>query len=341
MFLFLDANVIVGNPLLRGRQWDAVADAVVSDSLDLYVSELVVDEAVARYRDAASLRERAATKALRAWSPAARDLISQGISASQVFARDYEEHLRARLNQMGAEIVGYPQPDHREIVTRAIARAAPFDSDGNGYRDALLWHSFMDLLLTTEPEDPFAYFLSADKRAFGPQRHNQLFEEIESLKVGWEVQILTSIADFDVPGQFLDEEGSLDRVQERQLHDAVEGALLAGGAPNDFTHVFADQSGFDAADISEVLTLDVHAERVQIERKSRELWINYRAEATCLVRLESVEVLDDDAGDYATNRNDAVSVLELSGNAYSAGSSIDDVASLRLVAVDGDPVKGR
>lgn len=173
------------------------------------------------------------------------------------------------------------------------------------------------------------------------QQSHQLFEEIESLEVGWEVQILTSIADFDVPGQFLDEEGSLDRVQERQLHDAVEGALLAGGVPNDFTHVFAEQSGFDAADISEVLTLDVHVERVQIERKSRELWINYRAEATCLVRLESVEVLDEDAGDYATNRNDAVWVLDLSGNAYSSGSSIDDVASLRLVAVDGDPVKGR
>ena len=62
MLLFLYSSVIVSNPLLRGRQWDAVADAVVSDMLDLYVSELAIDEAVARYRDAAGLRERAATK---------------------------------------------------------------------------------------------------------------------------------------------------------------------------------------------------------------------------------------------------------------------------------------
>lgn len=341
MFLFLDANVIVGNPLLRGRQWDAVADAVVSDALDLYVSELVVDEAVARYREGSSLRERAAAKALKTWPPAARELLAQAISASQLFARDYEYHLRGRLDQMGAEIVDYPQPDHREIAARAIARSAPFDSDGNGYRDALLWHTFIDLLLTTEPEDPYASLLSADKRAFGPQRQRQLLGEVEGLEVEWEVQILTSIADFHVPGQFLDEEGALDLIQERELRDSVEEALLAGGTPNDFTHVFAERVGFDAADISEVLTLDIHAERVLIERKSRELWINYTAEATCLVRLESIEVLDEDAGDYATNRDDAVWVLELDGNAYSTGSRVDDIASLRLVSVDGDPMSGR
>ncbi|KXC04460.1 PIN domain-containing protein [Microbacterium hominis] len=336
MFLFIDANVIVGNPLLRGRQWDAVADAVIAGMLDLYVSELVVDEAAARYRDAASMRERAATRSLKEWPPAARELVTRAISASQVFSRDYEKHLRARLDQIGAEVIDYPQPDHRDIAARAIARSAPFDSDGNGYRDALLWLSFLDLLLTTEPEDPYAYFLSADKRAFGPQRQRQLFEEIDGLEVEWKVQILASIADFKVPGQFLDEEGALDAIQERQLHDAIEGALLAGGTPNDFTHVLAKRAGFDAADISEVLTLDVHAERVQVERKSREIWINYAAAATCLVKFESIEILDEDAGEYATDRDDAVWFLELNGDAYSSRARVDEVASLRLVSVEGD-----
>ena len=75
---------------------------------------------------------------------------------------------------------------------------------------------------------------------------------------------------------------------------------------------------------------------VQIERKSRDLWINYTAQATCLVKLESVEILDEDAGDYATHRDTAVWVLDLSGNAYSSGNRIDEVASLRLDTIEGD-----
>ncbi|RCL89745.1 hypothetical protein [Microbacterium bovistercoris] len=160
--------------------------------------------------------------------------------------------------------------------------------------------------------------------------------EIEKLDVEWEVKILESISDFKVPGQFLDDEGSLDYEQERQLHDAVQDAVLAGGTPKDFTHSLAAKTEFDVADVLEVLLLDVNVEGVQIERKSRDLWINYTAQATCLVKLESVEILDEDAGDYATHRDTAVWVLDLSGNAYSSGNRIDEVASLRLDTIEGD-----
>lgn len=334
--MLLDANVIVGNPLLRGRQWDAVADAVASEALDLYVPELAVDEAVARYRDSAALREREAKKALKTWPPRSRELVQEAINASESFAAEYESLLRARLEQMGAEIVGYPEVEHREVALRAISRSAPFDREGNGYRDALHWYVFVDLLLTCEPEDPHAFLLSADKRAFGPARRSELLAEIEKLDVEWEVKILESISDFKVPGQFLDDEGSLDYEQERQLHDAVQDAVLAGGTPKDFTHSLAAKTEFDVADVLEVLLLDVNVEGVQIERKSRDLWINYTAQATCLVKLESVEILDEDAGDYATHRDTAVWVLDLSGNAYSSGNRIDEVASLRLDTIEGD-----
>lgn len=139
MFLLLDANVIVGNPLLRGRLWDAVADAVVSDALDLYVSELAVEEVSARYRDAAAVRERTLEKNLKSWPPESRALITNAIKASRDFAAGYEQLLRDRLEEMGAEVVDYPEVDHRDIARRAIARTAPFDGEGNGYRDALHW----------------------------------------------------------------------------------------------------------------------------------------------------------------------------------------------------------
>lgn len=337
MFLLLDANVIVGNPLLRGRLWDAVADAVVSDALDLYVSELAVEEVSARYRDAAAVRERTLEKNLKSWPPESRALITNAIKASRDFAAGYEQLLRDRLEEMGAEVVDYPEVDHRDIARRAIARTAPFDGEGNGYRDALHWYTFVDLLLTKEPEDPYAFLMSGDKRAFGPRRHAELLAEVEELDAGWEVGFLQSISEFEVPGQFLDEDGDLGNAQESQLFAAINDALQAGGMPKDFTHVLADRASFDAAEISEVLSMDVIVDRVQIERRSGDLWINYSAQATCLIELESLEVVNENDREYATIRDSAVWNLSLSGNAYSSGEDVNEVASLRLVAIDGEP----
>jgi hypothetical protein len=338
VFLFIDANVIVGNPLLRGRHWDAVGDAAASGTLDFYVPELAVAEAVARYRDAAKVRERALSKELRRWPPDAREQLDGAILNSRSFSSDYESLLRKRLEQMGAVITDYPDVPHSDVAKRAIRRAAPFDIEGNGYRDTLHWYSFIELLEELEPEDPFAFLLSGDKRAFGPQRQTELLAEVEALGVEWEVAFLASIAAFVVPGQFLDEDTHLDWAQGEELQAAVRDGLLAGGLPDDFTHVIADRAHFDNAQIVDVLSLSVQANRVQMERKSRDLWIGYSARAMCQVELETIEVLDEESGDYAVIRDTKSWELMVSGYAYSSGQDIENVASLRLDDIE-DPAQ--
>jgi hypothetical protein len=336
VFLFIDANVIVGNPLLRGRHWDAVADAAASGTLDLFVPELAIAEAVARYRDAAKVRERALSKEVRRWPPTAREQLDGAISSSRRFSSDYESLLRERLEHMGAVVTDYPDVPHSDIAKRAIDRAAPFDVEGNGYRDTLHWYSFIELLEELEPEDPFAFLLSGDQKAFGPKRQTELLAEVEALGVEWDVAFLASIAAFVVPGQFLDEDAHLDWTQSKELEAAVRDALLVGGLPDDFTHVIADRAHFDNAQIVDVISLSVQANRVQMERKSRDLWISYSARASCQIELETIETLDEESGDYAVVRDARTWELMVSGSAYSAGQDIESVASLRLDDIE-DP----
>lgn len=338
MFLLLDANVMFANPLLRGRQWDSVADAVVSETLEVFVPLLAIEETVARIKDAAAARQRALKKDMRVWPAEARELLKQAIEASQRFADDYETQLRGRLRQMGAEIREYPNVDHQVIAERAITRRAPFDPDGNGYRDALHWHTFLELLEEVEPEDPYAVLLSADRKAFGPHRHDELTAEADRLGYGWNVQFLSTINDFSVPGQFHEEGGGLVASQVRELQEAVERALRYGGWPDDLAGALASRAGFDEAHVAIIESLAFTGVEVRVERKSGDLWVSYDAKATCMIEFESIEIVDEELGEYATNRDSRRWTLALTGAAYSTRETFEDVASLRLDDRGGDPI---
>ncbi|QIG39111.1 DUF4935 domain-containing protein [Microbacterium sp. 4R-513] len=334
VFLFVDANAIVSNPLLTGREWDAVADAAVSEILDLYVPELAVQEAVARYRDSARTRQRELRKQLRRWPPSARVLLEDAVAASDRFADGYDRALRERLTQMGAYIIQYPRVPHEDVAMRAIRRGAPFDAEGNGYRDALHWHSFLELLEELEPEDPIAVLLSADKKAFGPLRHEELLREVEELGVEWEVDFVTHVTDFVVPGQFFDEEQALDYLQMTQLERAIRESLLAGGWPVDFSSTLARRANYDSAEVAKVLDMHVEELTVRMERRSRDLWLTFTANAKCRIRFETVEILDEEVGDFTVVKDVQQWTLEVEGSAYSERSEIRSVSAIRLVSAE-------
>jgi hypothetical protein len=335
MFLFLDANVIIANPLLRGPHWDSVSDAVVVDVLDLYVPRLAFEEAVTRYREAAHARERALRKTLRSWPPESREHLESALHASATFAAGYSAALAERLHQMGAEILDYPDVAHTEVASRAMRRLAPFDANGNGYRDALHWYSFLELLDTADESDPEAYLLSADKKAFGIHQQQSLLQDIESMDSEWVVRFVHDIADFPVPGHFLDEAGAMDWELDRQLEAAVTDAVKAGGSPSDFTHTLAQQARHDSADVVDVISLSVDVTQVRIERRTRDLWINFTAVAGCRVAFESMDLVDEERGDLAFVQEEKRMIFHLEGNAYSDNRGIDQVSPLRLIdAVD-------
>jgi PIN domain len=334
VFLFVDANAIVSNPLLRGRDWDTVADAAVSEVLDVYVSELAIQEAVARYGAFARTRERELRKQISKWPPTARALLDEAAAASTAFALDYDRALRERLTQIGAFIKPYPRVSHESVALRAIRRGAPFDAEGNGYRDALHWHSFLELLEEVEPEDPIAVLLSNDKKAFGPLHQDELRREAEEVNSEWEVKFLAHISDFIVPGQFFDDEESLEQFQINHLERAIRESILAGGWPVDFSSTLARRANFDSAEVLSVQDLRLDELTVRMERRSRDLWLTFTASANCGIQFETVEIVDEEAGDYTVVQDAQVWTLKFEGSAYSEGSDIRAVSAIRLLEAE-------
>ena len=61
-------------------------------------------------------------------------------------ATDYREQLLIRLENMGVELLPWPEASHEDVVMRAANRQPPFNDQGSGYRDALVWLSCLDLI---------------------------------------------------------------------------------------------------------------------------------------------------------------------------------------------------
>jgi PIN domain len=58
----------------------------------------------------------------------------------------YGPHLDERLADFHATMLAMPTVGHAELVERALLLRKPFREKGTGYKDALIWHSILELL---------------------------------------------------------------------------------------------------------------------------------------------------------------------------------------------------
>lgn len=52
---------------------------------------------------------------------------------------------RERLEAQFDRILDYPDTQHEVLVSRAVTRIKPFDEEGEGYRDAMIWETVLEL----------------------------------------------------------------------------------------------------------------------------------------------------------------------------------------------------
>jgi hypothetical protein len=58
----------------------------------------------------------------------------------------FEEQTRDTLSEWDVEVLPIPSPDHESVVRRDLERRKPFNKEGKGYRDYLIWLSVLEVL---------------------------------------------------------------------------------------------------------------------------------------------------------------------------------------------------
>jgi hypothetical protein len=144
-WVVLDATVFGGHDrYLESAAGRLLRDESAAGRLRIAVPEGVLIESEANHRRAVqAAREKlvASHEALRQFSlpsPQGRDL--------RPWRLRYREELEQVLLRASGELLTIPAVSHLNLLERAAARRRPFDGRGEGYREALIWESVLELL---------------------------------------------------------------------------------------------------------------------------------------------------------------------------------------------------
>lgn len=77
----------------------------------------------------------------------------------------YDRFLRRDIDKQGWQLAPTPAVLHDVLVNKAISRTKPFNESGTGYRDALIWHTLLEIMFGHDDET--VVLISNDQKAFG------------------------------------------------------------------------------------------------------------------------------------------------------------------------------
>jgi hypothetical protein len=201
VILILDTNAMFSRPELQGRQWSAVKDAVEEGALAVVVPRIVVAELTGRTRkerNKSCPTNRPAHNA----PPAVLEAFNKMVEQVALWADGYDAEPIIRA--AGFVIVPTPVIDHDALSQRAIDRIAPFDEGGNGYRDALHWHTVLNQLRAHPDEQ--VVFMSNDAGFRSSKRSGELdphlAAEVAEILTTGTFALVRSLNDFEVPGKY-------------------------------------------------------------------------------------------------------------------------------------------
>ena len=165
MLVVLDANALTADPRLDGSVWEVLATRVAAGYDTVVVPAAAFIEVVANQRREVMIVHQVLDKhRSRLRKLGADDAGSAFRESVDQLGSDYEAWLQDRLAAFGFVVDPMPNVEHETLVAWATQRRRPFNHNGDGYRDALVWSTVVARLARTHTDG--AVLVSGDKKAF-------------------------------------------------------------------------------------------------------------------------------------------------------------------------------
>lgn len=192
MKIVLDTNILCQDYFLKSLQAQLLLENHKVINGNLCIPQVVVDETINRYKEDLQEAVEKATKTNR--------VLQKLLGSDENIDIDIENkvavmstELMKKLNQHKVDILPYPKVSHEEIVSRDLSRKKPFQRDGKGYRDTLIWENIKSLYGWGIDD---LVFISNNPKDFGggPSFDPELESEIKSPK---RLKIVRSLKEFN------------------------------------------------------------------------------------------------------------------------------------------------
>jgi hypothetical protein len=183
----IDTNQIRDFPMFRSRDWDELLSKAEDWDLRIALPEVCLQEAISvvrrKWTEKRGQIKKIHVNELGLGEQGILDEIDSKIAG-------YEDALKTRLTEIGAEIVPIPESvEILDVMQRAIDRRAPY-SEGkkDGFRDTLIWHTARRI--AADDTDCEVWLVSANHTDFGDKTedleacpyplHPHLIEDLEA-----------------------------------------------------------------------------------------------------------------------------------------------------------------
>lgn len=190
--IFLDTNVFSVDSSLSSAAWDSLQNAAQSGLIELAISEVTVQELNRQVHEKAqSLFEKVSSEH--------EALKQHGIVTTPTVLVDtdtFDSEFRERLKRRLVRVQPLPAVPHTEVLARDIAVRQPFNRGGKGYRDTLIWHSFLDWQAAHTASPTRAIFVTDNIKDFGGDGKLHLAEALNAeLPCGVAVRLERKLTD--------------------------------------------------------------------------------------------------------------------------------------------------
>ena len=159
----------------------------------VHVPAVAIDEATAEIEKELEKDKRQAVTSLRKWG---RILdMPLGSLLDDLNPQEEAGRLRTKLEACDS-VLAYPDVPHEELVQWAIQRRKPFDQNGSGYRDSLIWKSVVELAAISDSQVVLLAcdgdFKGSDDNLAEDLKADLVKQGLEQNKVGWSAPRKTS-----------------------------------------------------------------------------------------------------------------------------------------------------
>lgn len=191
MYIAIDSNAIFHDFHLTNPSSQLLLKFARETRTRLLIPQIVLDETLNNFGREINLASDSINKLLRDDSPR--------IDIKEEITR-FKSKLEAKLLKgLNAEILNIPDIAHNVLIKRAMMRKRPFNQQGSGYRDALIWFSLLEFLKKSKET---AFFVTNDIKAFWNDKRDALHPDlIEDLTLAGlqkeSVSIFASVEDLN------------------------------------------------------------------------------------------------------------------------------------------------
>ncbi len=288
MKIFLDTNIFYNDWFMKNANFKYLFNYINNEGHSLILSELVVEEVE-------NIRNRELTESLAEIKKNIKKAQKMNFDALNfdsdnlgIENYDLKDLLKSKTEYL--ELLGYEEISHSEVVGRALINKKPFIEGEKGYRDTLIWLSFLAYIVKNEIIDDVAFITQNTSDFFKTKDtilsfHPDLSDDIDKIKSEAKIIPFTSLFEFinsnvDKDTHAIDYDGS-EEIFEDFITDSASDYL--GWMSNTDLSIYFESSIFDTK-VREILDIRVDVsegledpEILQTRRlENNDIYISYK-----------------------------------------------------------------